>query len=105
MSYDLGLTDSITGEFLELGGSSTAELNITCNYAKHFVRVLGEGGIRSLYGKAGGESVALLKTAISLLADDVGGGYWKATEGNAKRALTQCLALAYLRPDGVWRGD
>jgi hypothetical protein len=28
--------------------------------------------------------------------------YWKATEGNAKRALCQLVALAQLRPDGVW---
>ena len=31
--------------------------------------------------------------------------YWKATEGNAKRALCQLRALAQLRPDGVFDGD
>lgn len=34
-----------------------------------------------------------------------GGNYWDATEGNAKRALLQLVALAKLRPDGVWDGD
>lgn len=29
--------------------------------------------------------------------------YWKATEGNAKRALCGLLMFAQLRPDGVWR--
>lgn len=31
--------------------------------------------------------------------------YWEATEGNAKRALLQLLAMARMRPDGVWDGD
>jgi hypothetical protein len=43
--------------------------------------------------------------AIAKLNDDVDQNYWKPTEGNAKKALTQLLALAKMRPDGVWRGD
>jgi hypothetical protein len=31
--------------------------------------------------------------------------YWEATEGNAKRALLQLMALSRMRPDGVWDGD
>ena len=31
--------------------------------------------------------------------------YWKATEGNAKRALYGLLTFARLRPDGIWDGD
>ena len=31
--------------------------------------------------------------------------YWEATAGNAIRPLYQLIALAQLRPDGVWRGD
>jgi hypothetical protein len=53
----------------------------------------------------GAESVVLLKSAIAQLGDDVADDYWEPTEGNAKRALTQLLALAQLRPDGVWDGD
>lgn len=30
---------------------------------------------------------------------------WEPTEGNAKRALLQLLAMARMRPDGVWNGD
>ena len=118
MSYDLGLRDAVTGETLELesphhmrggtyaiGGSATAEINITYNYGKHFGRVLGEGGIRSLYGKSGAETIPMLEAAIAQLGDDVDADYWASTEGNAKRALLQCLALARMRPDGVWNGD
>ena len=31
--------------------------------------------------------------------------YWTATEGNAKRPLLQLLAMAKMRPDGIWNGD
>lgn len=118
MSYDLGLCDAVTGDVLELdsphhmrggtykiGGCETAEINITYNYAKHFCRVMGDKGIRTIYGMTGAESIPVIESAIASLGDDVDKDYWKATEGNAKRALKQCLALARLRPDGVWQGD
>ena len=31
--------------------------------------------------------------------------YWKATAANALRPLHQLIAMAKLRPDGVWDGD
>ena len=43
--------------------------------------------------------------AVAAQADDVDEDYWKATEGNAKRALHGLLAFAQMRPDGVWKGD
>lgn len=118
MSYDLGLREPITGNWIVLdephdmqggtyclGGSATAEINITYNYAKHFYRTMGDKGLRSIYGLTGSESIPLLQRAISQLGDDVDDDYWNGTEGNAKRALMQCLALACMRPDGVWDGD
>ena len=118
MSYDLGLQHPITGDWLELdtphqmrggtyclGGSATAEINITYNYGKHYYRVMGEQGLRTIYGKSGAESIAILESAVSQLGDDVDDDYWKAAEGNAKAALLQCLALAKMRPDGIWSGD
>lgn len=42
---------------------------------------------------------------IRLNDDDVDTDYWKPTEGNAKRALLQLLAMAKIRPDGIWDGD
>jgi len=118
MSYDISLVDPITRETLELdaphhmrggtyqvGGCKKAHINVTYNYYEHFARVLGEGGIHSIYGKTGAESIPLLKAAASQLGDDVDPNYWKSTQGNAKAALLQLLALAQMRPDGVWDGD
>jgi hypothetical protein len=118
MSYDISLKDPVTGKTLELdhphemrggthcvGGTKEAWLNVTYNYAKHFYRVLGKNGIRTLYGKTGAETIPMIKEAISKLGDDVDNDYWKPTEGNAKRALYQLLTLARLRPDGVFDGD
>ena len=118
MSYDISLVDSVTKETLEVetphllqggtyavGGTTEAWLNVTYNYAKHFYRVFGEKGIRTIYGMTGAESIPVIKNAMSQLKDDVDPDYWKSTEGNAKRALAGLLALAQLRPDGVWEGD
>ena len=118
MSYDVELVDPITKKVLELSsphfmrggtyclsGNKELSLNITYNYSGHFYRVLGEGGIRSLYGKTAADSIPILEGAVSKLGDDVSDDYWEPTEGNAKRALLQLLALAKMRPDGVWEGD
>lgn len=118
MSYDLELRSPVSNEVLELDsphhlrggtycldGEPRARLNITYNYCKHFRKVLGPKGIRTLYGRTAAETIPVLLEAISQLGDDVASNYWEATEGNAKAALHQCLALAYLRPDGVWGGD
>jgi hypothetical protein len=119
VSYDIILTDAVSGETLttdakhalrggtyELGGTNRLWLNVTYNYAPHFRRVLdAEKGIRRLYGMTGAASIPVLQQAIAQLADDVDDDYWKATEGNAKAALADLLALAQLRPDGVWDGD
>lgn len=118
MSYDIYLNDPVTGEVIELdtphhmrggtycvGGEIRAHLNVTYNYATHFTRVLGVGGIRSIYGITGASSIATLKRAANMLSDDVDEDYWKPTEGNAKRALLQLVALAEMRPDGIWSGD
>lgn len=134
MSYDIELQDPVTKEVLQLdsphhmrggtycvGGEIEASLNVTYNYAPHFRRVFGddnveltqfeaifgggETGIRRLYGTSGANSIPVLEKAIAMLGDDVDDDYWKPTEGNAKRALVQLLALAKMRPDGVWAGD
>lgn len=132
MSYDLGLKCPITNEWLVLdaphmmcggtyclSGESRARVNITYNYAKIYEVVLtprefkhdyarDDGrlhGIRSIYGLTGAESIPILKEAIAKLKDDVTDRHWDATEGNAKASLLQCLALAQMRPDGVWDGD
>lgn len=118
MSYDIELVDPIANEVLILdnphhmrggtyciGGENRCKLNITYNYSGHFHKVFGENGIRTLYGLTGAASIPVLRKAISQLGDDVDDNYWKSTEGNAKRALLQLLALAEMRPDGIWSGD
>lgn len=119
MSYDISLRDPVTKEVLEVesphqirggmycvGGTTEAWLNVTYNYGAHFRRVFGDKkGIRTIYGMTGAESIPVLKAAMDQLGDDVDPNYWEATEGNAKRALAGLLALAQMRPDGVWDGD
>ena len=114
MSYDCYLNDPVTGETLTVDfrhqiaggiravdGTNYLWLNITFNYAKHFSRVMPKG-LDSIEGKSGAVSIPILERAIAQLKDDVDDDYWNPTEGNAKRALCGLLALAKLRPDGVW---
>lgn len=118
MSYDIYLNHPVTGEVLELeephhmrggtycvGGEKRLHLNVTYNYGKHYYRVFGENGIRTIYGLTGAQSLPLLDKAIEALGTDMDDDYWRATEGNARMALIQLKALAQLRPDGVWDGD
>lgn len=118
MSYDISLCDPVTKETIrfdakhqinggtfQIGGSTEAWLNVTYNYSEHFYRVMGEMGIRTIYGKTGAESISILKSAIAQLGDNVSTDYWESTEGNAKKALCGLLAFAQMRPDGIWEGD
>lgn len=118
MSYDISLVDPVSREVLtvevehymrggtyEYGGTDELWLNVTYNYAPIFHKVLGESGIRCIYGKSGAESIPLLEKAIAKLGNDVNPDYWKATEGGAKRVLYQLKAMAQMRPDGIWDGD
>lgn len=110
-----------------LSGTTEAWLNITYNYADWYYRpgVFGETaennkGIRTIYGMTGAESIPVLKKAINALesmTEDISDderreyeeqgctGYWVATRANAIRPLYQLLALAQMRPDGIWEGD
>lgn len=118
MSYDIYLLDPVTKETIEfdfehqikggtyaVGGTSRAWLNVAYNYSSIFYKVLGEKGIRTIYGLTGAEALPLLNEAIGKLKDDVHPDYWTATEGNAKRALYGLRSFATLRPDGVFNGD
>ena len=118
MSYDISLLDQTTREVLHtdephaiaggtyrVGGTTEAWLNVTYNYSKHFRRVLGENGIRSIYGKTGEQSLPVLRAAIEQLKTDESEDYWLPTEGNARAALVSLCKLAELFPQGVWDGD
>ena len=67
--------------------------------------VFGPDDIRTIYGLTGAQSIPVLEKAAAALGDDVNPDYWEATEGNAKKPLLQLLAMARMRPDGVWDGD
>lgn len=118
MSYEIELVDPITKNILELdephqmkggtyavGGTTAASLNITYNYSEHFYKTFGKKGIRTIYGMTGAESIPVLENASRKLSNNASDDYWEATEGNAKRALNQLIALAKMRPDGEWAGD
>lgn len=118
MSYDIEIIDPKTGKTAQvdkphfvrggsyaLGGTTDLSLNITYNYAKHFYRVLGEGGIRSIYGKKVAETLPILAKAVAELKDDVHDNYWEPTEGNARKALLNLIVIGAQFPDGVWQGD
>ena len=74
-------------------------------------------GIRGLYGKTGAESIPLLNDMISRIKDKYyrngqwieeqgpNGDYWTPTAANAIKPLYKLLAMAQMRPDGVWDGD
>lgn len=118
MSYDIYLVDPITkstvefesphdiaGGTYQLGGTRDAWLNVTYNYSKHFYRVIGEKGIRTIYGKTGLESISILEDAIEQLNTDTTDDYWEPTEGNARKALEGLLELAKAAPSAIWDGD
>lgn len=118
MSYDLYLVDPVTRHVIEfeepigihggtyqLGGTTTAWLNITYNYSPYFYSFMGEGGIRRLYGMSGRDSITLLDAAIDRMTGEPDSDYWAATEGNAKAALLNARRLAELCPAGIWEGD
>lgn len=119
MSYDIHLLDPVTKEVIHfkephfmtggtyaVNGTTEAWLNITYNYGEYYYEHLDkEKGIRFIYGKSGAESIPILEKAIASLGNEVDPDYWKATEGNAKRPLLKLLALARMRPDGIWKGD
>lgn len=119
MSYDCTLVDPVTKEPLHsdsthfitggtyaVGGTTELWVNITFNYAQHFCKAFGtKEHIKGFDGKLAVDTIPLLQTAISKLGDDVSTDYWEATEGNAKKALYKLLALAKMRPDGMWEID
>lgn len=118
MSYDIHLLEPVTkkvivldnphdvnGGTYKLGGTKELWLNVTYNYAPIFRRVLGEKGIRSIYGMTGADSIPKLCMAIQQLKSDPHPDYWEPTDGNAQLALVGLLKFAVLRPDGIWDGD
>lgn len=88
MSYDISLNEPISGETIKfetahfvrggtyaIGGTQEAWLNITYNYAKHYYRVFGEKGIRTIYGMTGaGKPPSALQRGRDRVYRRAGGG-------------------------------
>lgn len=116
------------GGMFAVGGTTEAWLNVTYNYAQYYYdategddRFFGKLwydepknlGIRGIYGKTGAESIRMLQDMICRIepmpdekCDDPDcKGYWKPTAKNAIKPLYQLIAMAKMRPDGIWDGD
>lgn len=135
MSYDISLVDPVTKETLvtdvphqmrggtyAIGGTDEMWLSVTYNYGRWYYKdyVFGENGIRNINGLSGAESIPVLKKAIAGLEESKEElpeeeinqcleqgvtGYWLPTKENAIRPLYQLLAMAQMRPDGIWESD
>lgn len=124
---ELEAAHHMRGGTYAMSGTTEAWLNITYNYADWYYRPgvfartrKASKGIRTIYGMTGAESIPVLRKAIRKLesmTEDISveerreyeeqgvTGYWMPTRENAIRPLYQLLALAQMRPDGVWDGD
>src|SRR5262249_40187494 len=85
-----------------LGGTPTAELNITYNYSKFFRETLGEDGLHELHHQKAGDMLTRLKQAVATLGTERDSDYWKATRGNAGYALSILAAWAQEHPAAVF---
>ena len=116
------------GGMFAVGGTTEAWLNVTYNYSNYYYAAT-EGderffgklwyeepknlGIRGIYGKTGAESIRMLHDMIcriepmpdEICDDPDCKGYWKPTAKNAIKPLYQLIAMAQMRPDGIWDGD
>jgi len=117
MSYDIRMVN-IQGEVCKLkephyykggtyiiGGNDLAEHNITYNYGYFYKEVLGDEGIRFLYGKTGKECLLHINKAIEKLGIDKTNNYWEATQGNAGNALLALKFFCEQFPAGIIEGD
>ena len=83
-----------------VGGNWRAELNVTYNYSPQYHRVFPKDrcpdGFRSLNGMAVGDAIPLLEAAVENLGTVPDEDYWKATPGNAGKALALILSWCKL---------
>lgn len=126
-TIELDTPHQMQGGTYAIGGTTEAWLNITWNYNDWYYHAgvfaptrEASKGIRTIYGMTGAQSIPILQKAIKALEsmkEDIGDerrrkceeqgatGYWMPTRANAIKPLYQLLALAQMRPDGVWDGD
>lgn len=87
-----------------LGGTSSAELNVTYNYSKLFYLALDhKQGLRVLQDKRAGDMVELLENGVRLLGTNpMTKDYWAPTPGNAGLVLQTLLSWAREYPDAIF---
>ena len=102
----------IMGGTYAVGGTTEAWLNITYNYWKIFRRLFGEDGITTIYGMNVKDARGILVNAVAQLGDaEPDEDYWKASDGNAKKALAGLVELTdralsdYPDDEMFWEGD
>lgn len=97
------------GGVYRVGGSCDAILSVTYNYSEEFRRawpepLFGAGALKlMLDGRTGADTAPLLAEAVRDLGTDGHLDYWRATPGNAGRALDLLRRWAEQHPEGVWR--
>ena len=87
--------DSKTGEWITTVGTTSAELNVTYNYSKHF-------SFRFLHGRTAKEVVILLEYLVDKLGTERAEDYWEATPGNAGYAINILLSWAKQHPEATF---
>ena len=122
MNYDIAIIEPSNGQTLKLphrhqlrggtfaiGGTDHAELNVTYNYAKIFQEAFKDpDGIKTLAMRNVLTGLLLLQNAIANLSGMPDDDYWKATPGNARKALCELAALGNMvlatgkNDDAVW---
>ena len=78
-----------------MGGTKTAELNVTYNYGKHF-------NFKELDGKTGEEAKSLLIKAVEEFGIKRIEDYWNPTKGNVGYACNILLHWAQIHPEAIF---
>ncbi len=78
-----------------MGGTNTAELNVTYNYSKHF-------DFKELDEKTGEEAMQLLMKAVDTLGSKRDNDYWNPTKGNVGYACRILLGWALKNPEAIF---
>ena len=119
MSYDISLVDE-NGDVMKcdfnhkLSGGTIrcdenlnqlpirdAEINITYNYCQQYNNLWEGGSLFDFEGKQGKDLITRLQQYVWQLGTQTDADYWKATPGNAGKALDDLLYLCRKCPDGI----
>lgn len=84
-----------------VGGTSSAELNMTYNYSKPLA--LAQFDIRLIDGKRASECIGEMQRVVRELGAVRDSDYWKPTNGNAGAAIKRLCDWAKQHPQAKWR--